>query len=148
MRTFAFVVVVLLGSVAVASAQGPINPSTLTWTAPTTNADGTPLTDMGEYRVRCASGATAPTYNPTVYTVRVSVASSVAAPAANTTVTVGTAGQGSLATTLGLTTDGQYHCYVTAVDLAGNESGVQAAAIPFVRNRLAPAVPSGVTANP
>lgn len=133
----------------IAEAAGEVNPSTLLWNAPTTNADGTPLNDLGEYRVRVAGpaapSATAPSFNPTVYPVKHTVVAPAPTPLVNSTVTIGTAGSRRLSEDqLMLTVDGQYWLYVTAVDLIGNESAVQASPVPFVRNRLAPAVPSGL----
>ena len=147
-------VLALIASPVVAQTAGPVNPSTLTWTAPTTNADATPLLDLGDYRIRCVgplpvvANPTFPAYTPSVYPVKATKPSTVQAPLANTSVAFGTAGSNNLAGDLGLTTDGQYGCLVTAVDLVGNESGVQATPAPFSRNRVAPAVVPGVQVNP
>lgn len=36
--------------------NGPPNPTGLSWTAPTLNDDGTPLTDLAGFKVYCGSG--------------------------------------------------------------------------------------------
>jgi hypothetical protein len=148
MRAWILMVALLL-TPGLAIAAGPVNPSTVTWTAPTTNADNTPLADLGEYRIRVAGpAAVAPSYNPTVYPVKGTKVSPVPAPAANTSVVFGTAGSNNLAGDLGLTVDGQYWLFVTAVDVVDNESGVQPTPFPFARNRQAPSVPQGVRIDP
>jgi hypothetical protein len=90
----------------------------LSWNAPTTNADGGPLTDLAGYRVYYE---TAPVTCPGGSTF-VTVASPTAAPSADTVVGYRLAG---------LTSGITYHVGVTAVDLDGNESACsnQASAI-------------------
>lgn len=83
----AVLLVVLLLAAWPAWAQVPVvnqSTCTLSWTAPTTNADATPLTDLAGYRVYVAPTVTA-LAALTVATATVTAAS--AAPAANTTVT-------------------------------------------------------------
>src|ERR1700693_3523611 len=59
--------------------------ATLTWTAPTTNVDGTPLTDLTGYRIYFSQSAL--TGQPlTGCAAQPFVASASASPAANTTV--------------------------------------------------------------
>ena len=84
------------------------------WTAPTTNADGSPLTDLASYNVYY--GTTDP---PCPGATSVSVASPTAAPEPNQTVS---------ATLTGLTTGTVYFVTVTAVSTAGSESACPAAA--------------------
>jgi hypothetical protein len=78
------------------------------WTAPTTNADGSPLTDLASYRVYYA-GSGAPCPGGTF----VQVASLTPSPAPNQTVSV---------RLTGLTTTLLYNIAVTAVDMVGSES--------------------------
>ena len=78
------------------------------WTASTTNTDGSPLTTLAFYRVYYGS-ATAPCPGPAFF----QVASPTSSPAPNTTI--------SLRLT-GLTTGTLYYVSVTAVDWIGNES--------------------------
>ena len=94
----------------------------LTWTAPTTNTDGSPLTDLGSYRVyRGNSSGGAKTLLATV-----------TAPV--------TAYQDS-STLEGL------NCYaITAVDLDGNESNYSNEACKFV-DTIAPNAPTGLIVN-
>jgi len=149
-----------------AQGAGPINPSTITWTAPTTNDCSTfvpcpacvppvltcpaSLTDLAGYTIRVAGplpSTVCPTYSVTAYPAKKSVASAVTTPVPNTTVKFGTDGSLNLSGDLGLTADGQYCTAVTAVDLALNESAGSATS-PFVRNRLTPSVVPGVSVNP
>lgn len=78
------------------------------WTAPTTNTDGSPLTDLAFYRVYYGS-ATAACPGPAFF----QVASPTPSPLPDTIV--------SLRLT-GLTSGTLYYVSVTAVDLSGNES--------------------------
>src|SRR3990167_9068042 len=76
------------------------------WTAPTTNADGSPLTDLASYRVYYR------TSNPPCPGASFSqVASPTASPPANQTVTFGLTG---------LSTGTLYYVSVTALDMSGN----------------------------
>ena len=111
----------LLLSFAPAWAVGPIIGSAcrISWIAPTTNADGTPLTDLAGYRVYIGTA-------PGVYGV---ATATVVQPA--TTWPCGTL------------SNGQKYAVVTAFDLAGNES-VRCSELPFVLDTIAPAAPSGV----
>jgi hypothetical protein len=78
------------------------------WVAPTTNTDGTPLTDLAAYRVYFGTSAT-PCPNGTF----VQIASPTARPAPNTTVAV---------RLTSLTTGTRYSVAVAAVDATGNQS--------------------------
>lgn len=152
MKTFGLLLVAMLMTLAAwttaqAQAATSINPSQLTWIAPTTNADGTPLTDLGSYKVRVAGPlanfVACPAYSPLAYTLRSGSTLSAAgpAPAANTLVTFGLANAKAFAQTVGITVDGTYCAAVTAVDLTGNESDGSATS-PFERNLGAPNVPT------
>src|SRR3989475_802293 len=105
-RVLAFVVGV--GSVlltAVPTLAGILDTS---WTAPTTNVDGSPLTDLASYRVYF--GLSNPPCPGSSYS---QVASSTPSPAPGQTVT---------ARLTGLSTGSLYYVAVTAVDTNGNES--------------------------
>ena len=78
------------------------------WTAPTTNSDGSRLTDLASYRVYYGTQS-APCPGPS----RAQVASPASSPSANTTVSF---------RLTGLTAGTRYSVSVTAVDSAGNES--------------------------
>ena len=78
------------------------------WTAPTMNVDGTPLTDLASYRVYY--GVSNPPCPGSSY---LQVASSTSTPAANQTVS---------ASLTGLSTGSLYYVAVTAVDTGGSES--------------------------
>jgi len=78
------------------------------WTAPTTNADGSALTDLASYRVYYGV-----TNAPCPGSSFVAVISPTLSPAPNQTVSV---------TLTGLTTGTLYYASVTAIDTNGNES--------------------------
>src|SRR2546430_4891153 len=77
------------------------------WTAPTTNTDGSSLADLASYRVYYSTSAT-PCPGPTFF----SVASSTTTPPANQTVNF---------RLTGLTTGSIYNVSITALDTGGNE---------------------------
>src|SRR5262245_33884072 len=79
-----------------------------TWTAPTTNTDGSPLTDLASYRVYYGSGA-----SPCPGSTFISVASPTPSPVSNQTVSFRLSG---------LVTGTTYSVAVTAIDTSGNES--------------------------
>ena len=112
---------------ALAWAQGPvINQSTCTvsWTAPTTNADGTPLTDLAAYRI----------YEGTGGLPVVTVLSPTTTPAPATTVT----------TPCRSWAVGPHSITVSAADVSDSES-VRTSAFPFVlRDDVPPSAPSNV----
>jgi hypothetical protein len=85
----------------------------LTWNAPTTNADGSPLTDLANYRVY--SGTASPGCPGGAFQT---VPSGTAAPSPGTTVAY---------TLTGLVTGATYLVQVTAVDNSGRESSCPAA---------------------
>ena len=115
---------VLLVSAALAFAVGPVvSACSLAWTAPTTNTDGTPLTDLARYEVQVGPA-------PGVYpTPPVSVGAVTPAPAPGTTVTHTCAAA-----------DGQRYARVRACDLAGNCS-TWSDEVPFVLDAVAPSAP-------
>ena len=78
----------------------------VTWTAPTTNADGLPLTGLDTYRVYYASGTSTPCPGAVFFTVSGSRFS----------------GATATFTLTGLTDNTVYYVSVTAVDTRGNES--------------------------
>ena len=82
----------------------------LGWTGPMTNADGTPLTDLAGYRVYLGSGVPPPCPDASFD----AVASTSAAPTTGETVTYQAPGLSASVT---------YVALISAVDLAGNESG-------------------------
>lgn len=129
---------VLIGClfVGIAEAQAPkVNPTTIEWTAPTTNADGTPLTDLASYRIRVRANAV----GPVVKTI--DQASTTSTPVPGTTVSRGGASS-PLFQELNLA-DGSYIVTVSAIDTIGNESA-ESPSVPFVSNRQSPAAPTGV----
>src|SRR5260370_37999632 len=79
-----------------------------TWTAPTTNTDGSPLTDLASYRVYYSTGST-PCPGPTFFPV----ASSTSSPPPNQLVAF---------RLTGLSAGTTYFAAVTAVDSGGMES--------------------------
>ncbi len=81
----------------------------LAWDAPTTNVDGSPLTDLSEYRVYAGTSSPPPCPGPTY----VSVPSPTPSPS-----------QGDVIThrLTGLIDNSMYFVQVTAVDTSGNES--------------------------
>src|SRR5262245_8696467 len=87
---------------------------TLSWTAPTTNADGTALTDLATYRIYLGTSAPA-CPSASFFTVSAPTPN----PSAGQTVSIGVA-----SLTAGMT----YSARVTAVDTIGNESACSATA--------------------
>jgi len=101
--------VLLLSSVLVAT-MSPASAGILdaTWTAPTTNTDGSRLTDLASYRVYYGSGSA-----PCPGSAFISVASPTLSPGSNQTVSLRLSG---------LVTGTTYSVAVTAIDTSGNES--------------------------
>ena len=97
-----------LGAVLVAPRPGSAGVLDASWTAPTTNTDGSPLIDLASYRVYY--GASAPQCPGGTF---VQVPSSTSTPSANQTVT---------SRLTGLTAGTLYNVSLTAVDSAGRES--------------------------
>ena len=120
------VAVLLLASAA--WAIGPLNPTTVSWTAPQTNTDGSNLNDLADYRIDLSvDGGTTWTQVTTT-------------PAAEPDPISGRT-QSLPITSLGITQDGQYHVTLRACDTAGNCSARAAPSAPFVVNRVAPSAP-------
>jgi hypothetical protein len=99
------------------------------WTAPVTNADGTPLTDLAGYRVYL--GTSTPTCPSSSF---YSVTSPTSAPSANQTVRT---------TITGLAAGTTYSMRVSAVDQSGQQSGCTAAVSGIARAALSVS-PSGI----
>ena len=91
-------------------AAGPVRAGVLdaSWLAPTTNTDGSPLTDLASYKVYYGSAT-----DPCLGFGFFQVASPTSSPGPNTTVSF---------RLTGLTTGNLYYIAVTAVDLNNNES--------------------------
>jgi hypothetical protein len=121
------VIAALLGLVAEAGA-GMVEVS---WTAPTTNANGSPLTDLAGYRVYM--GTSSPACPGSSYHA---VASSDPSPAPNQTVR---------ATITGLNAGTTYWVRITGVDSSGNQSGCTAAASGVARGTLSVSPTSSVS---
>ena len=102
----AVLALVLLVAAAPMVEAGSIN---LSWNAPTTNADGTPLTDLANYRVYLNT-ATPACPSSSFLTVSSSTSTPNPGQTVNSRVTALTAGT-------------TYFARITAVDSAGNESG-------------------------
>src|SRR6267378_3658162 len=121
-----------LALVAVFGAMDPASAGVLdaSWTAPTTNSDGSALTDLGSYRVYYSASAT-PCPGATFFTV----ASSTSTPPSNQTVSF---------RLTGLTTGSTYNVSVTAVDTSGNESSCSSAASAVPQVDIA-VTPTGTT---
>lgn len=81
----------------------------LDWDAPTTNVNGSPLTDLSEYRVYAGTSSPPPCPGPAY----VSVPSPTSSPSPGDTVTY---------RLMGLMDNSMYFVQVTAVDTSGNES--------------------------
>jgi len=116
----------VLGGVLLVAAQAGAAVLDASWTAPTTNTDGSPLTDLESYRVYYG------TSNPSCPGASFSeIASPTASPGANETV--------SLRLT-GLSPGTLYYVSVTALDTSGNESAcsTQASAVAQVGFTVSP----------
>src|SRR5437660_545474 len=120
---------------ALAAVFGATNPASAgvldaSWTAPATRSDGSPLTDLGSYRVYYSTSAT-PCPGVPFFTV----ASSTETPPANQTVNF---------RLTGLTTGSTYNVSVTAVDTSGNESACSSVASAVAQVDIA-VTPAGTT---
>lgn len=103
----------LLGAILGPVADAGAGMLEVSWTAPVTNANGTPLTDLAGYRVYMGTSTPScpgSSYHP--------VSSSTSTPSANQTVR---------ATITGLNAGTTYWARVTAVDQSGNQSACTAA---------------------
>src|SRR5262245_9916110 len=91
-------------------AAGPATAGVIdaSWIAPTTNADGSPLTDLASYRIYYGTSSA-----PCPGSSFIEVASPTLSPASNQTVTL---------RLTGLLTGILYYGSITAVDTSGNES--------------------------
>src|SRR3989475_2298723 len=103
-----------LGGILLATNPGSAGILDASWTAPTTNTDGSPLTDLASYRVYYGTAST-----PCPGSSFVQVTSSTSSPPPNQTVT---------ARLTGLTTGALYFVVVTAVDTGGMESACSSGA--------------------
>jgi IPT/TIG domain len=101
---------VVLASIVVGAPNVEAASLDLGWTGPTTNADGTPLTDLAGYRVYLGTAVLPPCPG----TPFGAVASANAAP---------TTGETAQYQVPGLSAGVTYSALITAVDSAGNESG-------------------------
>ena len=133
----AFLVLALLLLASPAWADGKIVPQStcvLSWTAPTTNVNGTLLLDLQEYRIYLASTP------PIPLAVPIAVGPAAAPnPPAGLTAPWACSGQPA----------GQYYAYVTAADTSGNEGPRPPAALPFVsRDDVSPSMVPGLAAGP
>src|SRR2546422_705878 len=111
-----------LGGILLATNPGSAGILDASWTAPTTNTDGSPLTDLASYRVYYGSSP-----SPCTGTGFFSVTSPTSSPAPNQTV--------SLRLT-GLATGALYYVTVSAVDTSGNQSACSAAASAVARSEF------------
>jgi List-Bact-rpt repeat protein/centrosomal CEP192-like protein len=102
------IAVLILAAVVAAGASAEAASLPLTWNAPTTNANGTPLTDLGGYRVYI--GTTTPACPSSSFHA---VSSPTSSP---------TSGQTVSTRISALTADTTYVVRLTAVDTSGNES--------------------------
>jgi len=100
----------------------PAEPGVLdaSWTAPTANTDGTPLTDLASYRVYFGPSAT-----PCPTGTFVQISSPTARPGPNSTVAV---------RLTNLTTGVRYNVAVAAVDTSGNQSACSTVASATAQN--------------
>src|SRR5256886_556837 len=104
---------VALGGVLLRAAPGGAGILDVSWIAPTTNSDGSPMTDLASYRVYYgasnAGASNPPCPGPSFF----QVASSTPSPPSNQVVTF---------RLTGLSSGTLYYVSVTAVDTSGNES--------------------------
>src|SRR5438552_16775744 len=98
----------VLGGVVLATNPGSAGVLDASWTAPTTNTDGSPLTDLASYRVYYGSSQPCPGASLS------EVASPTPNPPANQTVSL---------RLMGLSKGASYNVAITAVDGNNNESG-------------------------
>ena len=113
--------------------------SHMSWTAPTANADASPLVDLAGFEVLVAPQAGVTPTSPGLVIRDVGAQGVPATPPANTVVSITL---GSLALT-----GGQKYACVRAYDLAGNR-GACSNEVPFVGKFVAPGAPTGLTVGP
>jgi len=125
-----------LGGILLVTASGDAGVLTASWTAPTTNTDGSALTDLAFYRVYYDTSDT-----PCLGTTYVEVATPDSSPPPDETVSV---------QLTELTTGWIYSVSVTAVDAHGNESTCSeiASAIAQDDSAITPAPPDAAPAPP
>ena len=121
----------VLGGVVLATNPGSAGVLDASWTAPTTNTDGSPLTDLASYRVYYVTAPTSPCPGSTF----VQVASPTTTPPPGQIVSV---------RLTGLTTGTLYNVAVTAVDTIGNQSACSTVATAAAALELS-ATPSTLT---
>jgi hypothetical protein len=112
-----------LALVLLAPATSPAGILDATWTAPTTNTDGSPLTDLAAYRVYYGTSG-----SPCAGSSWMPVASPTTSPSV---------GQRVSARLTGLTTGTSYNVAVSAIDAAGAESPCSNVASAVSRSELA-----------
>jgi len=99
-----------------------LNPTSITWSAPTTNADGSAITDGAGFRVYCGNIS------------------------GNYTLAQDILGWQNTRYDIPVLADGDYYCVVTAYDIAGNESAYSTEAS-FMVDKTTPATVSNVKVN-
>jgi hypothetical protein len=123
LRSRRWTAILLLGAIVGGASTASAASLDLRWTAPSTNADGTPLTDLAGYRVYVATGMP-----PCPAASFQAVASPTTTPTGAETITLRLAS---------LTAGTTYFSVVTAVDGAGNESACTSAVSGVARADLA-----------
>jgi len=113
----------ILSEVLLVTAPGTAGILDATWTAPTTNTDGSPLTDLASYRLYYATGS-----SPCPGSSSVQVASPTPSPGPNLTMSY---------RLTGLTSDMLYNVAVSAVDAAGRQSSCSSIASAIARAEFA-----------
>jgi hypothetical protein len=113
-RSRVVIAALTLASVIIGVAGAHAGSLPLQWDAPTTNADGTPLSDLASYRIYL--GTTTPTCPSASF-------HTITAPAATPSV-----GEIVASRIVGLVAGTTYVARVTAVDVVGNESGCSGSA--------------------
>ena len=109
----------LLCGVLLVTAPGTAGILDATWTAPTTNTDGSPLTDLASYWLYYSTSS-----SPCPGSSSVQVASPTSSPGPNQTISV---------SLTGLTTGTLYNVAVSAVDATGNQSSCSSIASAVAR---------------
>jgi len=122
----------MLGGIVLVTASGHAGVLTTSWTAPTTNTDGSALTDLTHYRVYYDTSDT-----PCPGSTFVEVAAPESNPPPNETVSF---------QLTGLTTGSTYSVSVTAVDARGKESACSGVASAIARDDSATTVTQNGTA--
>ena len=113
----------ILSEVLLVTTPGTAGILDATWTAPTTNTDGSPLTDLASYRLYYATAS-----SPCPGSSSVQVASPTPSPGPNTTMSF---------RLTGLTSGALYNVAVSAVDAAGSQSSCSSIASAMARAEFA-----------